>query len=349
MDGLLQGVEALALAEQGSDQHVDEEVDGAEARHVVERGPQAGDIDGLLHVQRRGRGEQLVGGGEEGAGREAGEGLVADDRVVDEAHHRLKGGRDPPVVEEGDQLGPQPGIRAPGRPQIETPGGRRSLGPQDRRQHGSGRLQGRDQVVQRLRAPGVDGCDDLVVDHRRNAHDLDPGAQAREGRGRVALGGEGPQGLDPGRRAAVRAAQPDRTAHPGEPVDGDAQAHQPGGGGEQVLGVGGAWRPHRDHHGLVGLDSAHRGGDAQANETPHHLGGRLLGAGGPGEAMSEVREDAELQASRFCPHRSKRGLALEQRHREAVTSSWKSVTDGQLDLRVPAGGLDDARPRALAG
>ena len=193
VDGVLQGAEPLSLVEQGSDQHVDEDVHGAEARHAVERGPQAGEVDRLLHVQRRSRGEQLVGGGEEGAGGEAGERLVADDRVVDEPHHRLERGRDPPVLDQGGELGPQPGVRAPGRADVETPGGGRSLGLPDRREHRRGRLQGGHQVVQGLHAPGMDGGDDLVVDHRRNSRDLDPGGQAGKGRGRPAVGGQGSQ------------------------------------------------------------------------------------------------------------------------------------------------------------
>ncbi len=302
-DGVVQSRQPLPLVEERSDQDVDEQVDGAKGRHLAQRCPEAGQVDGLLHVQGRGGGEQLVWRGEEGTGREARQRLVADDRTVMEANDGLQRGRYGSDGEKLGELGAELRIGAHRRPRRESPDACPALGLPGSRQHCRCRLEGGHQPLERFRSPRVDDGDHPVVNHGRNAHDMDGGGEAGEHASRILFHREALEALDPAHRAHERPAQPHRVAQPRHAIDRDPDPHETSARGKQALRAGAPWSAGRDQHGLVSRDGAHRYGDAQTNQRSHHLAGRLLRAVDAGQAVSEVREDAQLLADCWYPHR----------------------------------------------
>jgi hypothetical protein len=149
----------------------------------------------------------------------------------------------------------------------------------------------------------VDDGDHPVVNHDRNAHDMDWRGERGDHACRLVVDSEAVQGLDPLYGAHEGSAQSHRTAQPRDAINRDPDPHEASARGEQALRAGATWCAGRGHDRLVSLHGAHRDGDTQANESPHDLPDRLLRAGDARQAVPEVREDGQLLAGCWYAHR----------------------------------------------
>ena len=218
------------LVDQGTDEHVDEEIGLADVRRGVQSGADAGEVDGRLHVERRGGAEELVGGADPCARRESGERLVPDDRVVDQADDRLESRDDLAAGEECRDGVAQASIGGGEGRSIETLGRRLCLR----------RPRARRAWLQPLRESGSsdeaasgtpDGQhgDHAIAAGHRNRHHIALVGRVREGLGEAGIVGEAAQRLGCIGSAVVGAAEPDRLAERLDAVQRDAHADHRGG------------------------------------------------------------------------------------------------------------------------
>ncbi len=218
-----------AVVDQGTDEHVDKEIGLADVRRGLQTGADAGEVDGRLHVERRGGAEEVVGGADPCALREPGQRLVPDDCVIDQADDRLESRDDLAAGEECRDGVAQASIGGGEGRSIEALGRRLCLRRPRARQHGCNHFENRAQRRSTSGTPdGQHGHHAIAAGHR-NRHHIALVGRVREGLGEAGIVGEAAQCLGCIRSAVVGAAEPDRLTERLDAVQRDAHADHRGG------------------------------------------------------------------------------------------------------------------------
>ena len=217
-DRLVEGGDA-AVVDEGADEHVDEEIGLADVRRGLQAGADAREIDGRLHVQRCRRAEEVIRGADSCPLREAGQRLVSDDGVVDQADDRLERRDDLAAGEQRRDRFTEAAIRGGERRASKRSAGGWASADHAPREHGGHSLEDRAQRRGAARAPRrvstATTLSRLVTGTATTSRSSAAFGKAFAKRGIV---GQAAQRLGGIGAPEVRAAEPDRLAERLDPV-----------------------------------------------------------------------------------------------------------------------------------